>query len=411
MSHESTELFMMIDSMGKSLNNELKRKFVLIDIDSSDDEFDYEFINRLRGNRVKPFRVQDFISQTIPNFTHKQFQQHFRLSPTSFERCLQICAPLLKKTCVEGRKGSDERLQLLSVIWLLATPDSFRSVSDRFDVGKSSLHDSFVRVTTVLHRLSPTIINWPEIEQMNQIQLNFGVCDDKLRFIDAFAGYPGSVGDRRVFTNSLIYERILQNKNRYVPGQYFIAADKAYPILEWCIPPYIDRGTLSEQEKFFNVSLSRARQSIERCFALLKGRFRRLKYLDMKKIELIPQTIIACCVLHNICLQFDDNQWMNNLISEQQPNIGDDNITAEQLTSYIENTQSGCMKRDQIMLWQLWIKYYPSITINKSMLFMESVFLFFTLGMTLVSSLSQIVAISSTIRFPANVTEPEGSYL
>lgn len=54
-------------------------------------------------------------------------------------------------------------------------------------------------------------------------------------------------------------------------GQYFIAADKAYPILEWCIPPYIDRGNLSEQEKFFNVSLSRARQSIERCFALLKG--------------------------------------------------------------------------------------------------------------------------------------------
>lgn len=79
------------------------------------------------------------------------------------------------------------------------------------------------------------------------------------------------------------------------------------------------------------------------------GRFRRLKYLDMKKVELVPQTIIACCVLHNICLQFDDNQWMNNLISEQQPNIGDD-ITAEQLTCYIENTQSGCMKRDQIMV-------------------------------------------------------------
>ncbi|XP_029340963.1 uncharacterized protein LOC115033103 [Acyrthosiphon pisum] len=169
----NTELFVMLDSMGKALNNEVKRKIVLIDIDSSDDEFDYEFINRLRGNRVKPFRVQDFTSQTIPNFTHKQFQQHFRLSPTSFERCLLICAPLLQKTCVEGRKGSDERLQLLSVIWLLATPDSFRSVSDRFDIGKSSLHDSFVRVTTVLHRLSPTIINWPEVDQMNQIQLNF----------------------------------------------------------------------------------------------------------------------------------------------------------------------------------------------------------------------------------------------
>lgn len=31
------------------------------------------------------------------------------------------------------------------------------------------------------------------------------ICDDKLRIIDTFAGYPGSVGDRRILTNSLIY--------------------------------------------------------------------------------------------------------------------------------------------------------------------------------------------------------------
>lgn len=30
MSHESTELFMMLDSMGKTLNNELKRNVVLV---------------------------------------------------------------------------------------------------------------------------------------------------------------------------------------------------------------------------------------------------------------------------------------------------------------------------------------------------------------------------------------------
>jgi len=80
------------------------------------------------------------------------------------------------------------------------------------------------------------------------------------------------------------------------------------------------------------------------------GHFRRLKYLDMKKIELIPQTIIACCILHYICLKFDDNQWMNNLISEQQLNLGDDSTTDQLLTCHIEITQSGCLKRDQIMV-------------------------------------------------------------
>lgn len=42
---------------------------------------------------------------------------------------------------------------------------------------------------------------------------------------------------------------------------------------------------------------------IERAFTLLKGRFRRLKYLRMSCIDLIPYVILACCVLHKICLE------------------------------------------------------------------------------------------------------------
>lgn len=48
---------------------------------------------------------------------------------------------------------------------------------------------------------------------------------------------------------------------------------------------------------------------IERAFALLKGRFRRLKYLHVDMIHEIPRTILACCVLHNLCLQgFHENE-------------------------------------------------------------------------------------------------------
>lgn len=51
---------------------------------------------------------------------------------------------------------------------------------------------------------------------------------------------------------------------------------------------------------------AQTRQVIERTFGLLFGRFRRLRYVDMTKTELIPSTIIACCVLHNICLKYND---------------------------------------------------------------------------------------------------------
>ena len=41
---------------------------------------------------------------------------------------------------------------------------------------------------------------------------------------------------------------------------------------------------------------------IERAFALLKGRFRRLKYVDIDKVDDIPKIVIVACVLHNISL-------------------------------------------------------------------------------------------------------------
>lgn len=130
--------------------------------------------------------------------------------------------------------------------------------SDRFDIGKSTLHDSFVCVIIVLNKLSPTIINWPKVEKMHNIQHKFSImskaglnniirvidcsfipipaskespiahlarkifyaitlqaiCDHKLRITDAFVAYPGSVDDQRIFKNSLIYQYIMQNRNR-----------------------------------------------------------------------------------------------------------------------------------------------------------------------------------------------------
>ena len=46
---------------------------------------------------------------------------------------------------------------------------------------------------------------------------------------------------------------------------------------------------------------------IERTFGALKGRFRRLKYVDIQDIEKIVKVVISCCVLHEYCLQHDDD--------------------------------------------------------------------------------------------------------
>ncbi|KAJ8931811.1 hypothetical protein NQ314_015207 [Rhamnusium bicolor] len=70
------------------------------------------------------------------------------------------------------------------------------------------------------------------------------------------------------------------------------------------------------------MDLSNARSPIERAFALLKKRFRCLIFLDVLCMEWIPKYIIACCVLHNICIQNNDILDMEEIINNE--NIADE---------------------------------------------------------------------------------------
>ena len=47
---------------------------------------------------------------------------------------------------------------------------------------------------------------------------------------------------------------------------------------------------------------------IERAFALLKGKWRRLKYLYMLLLHRIPDVIITACCLHNFILLFNGGE-------------------------------------------------------------------------------------------------------
>lgn len=241
-------------------------------------------------------------------------------------------------------------------------------------MGKSSLFSSFLRVIKAINGLAPRLIVWPTgpraVENENkfynmaniravkgaidgtyvpikapsenpEVYINrkcfYGltlqcICDSSMRFTDCFTGYPSSVADIRIFRNSDIHNVITEHPNFYFEENEFILGDKAYPVYKWCIPPYIDRGNLARWQTDFNTAHAKTRQVIERSFALLFGRFRRLKYLDMNRLDLIPATIIAACVLHNICLNHPDN--LGQIFEEEGRNFmvgnGDLDHQAEQ---------------------------------------------------------------------------------
>lgn len=72
------------------------------------------------------------------------------------------------------------------------------------------------------------------------------VCDGDLRFLDCFAGFAGSVGDRRIFRNSDLWKEVNINKASYFVDQDYIIGDKAYLCLPWLITLYINFGQLTE---------------------------------------------------------------------------------------------------------------------------------------------------------------------
>ena len=64
--------------------------------------------------------------------------------------------------------------------------------------------------------------------------------------------------------------------------------------------PYKDNH-ITVAQRHYNISHAKA-FIIERAFVLLKGRFRRLKYVDVNSIERLVKIIESGCYLHNICL-------------------------------------------------------------------------------------------------------------
>ncbi|XP_071634449.1 uncharacterized protein [Temnothorax longispinosus] len=361
------------------------------DDDESDDEIEIMLATVMHEEKEvgpKPARCQNFVELVVPRFTFKQFQENFRMSAPAFERLLTVIAPLLENRTGTGRPTTKIEKQLLAVVWLLATPDCFRSIGMKFDMSKSTLHSCFRRVIVALVSISHRLITWPTGEKLERTVQKFtdiagmagvigaidgcyvpidapqvdaqyyrtrkceyaitlqAVCDPELRFTDVFAGYPGSVGDLRVFRNSPLYRDTEANVQNFFPNGEYIIGDKAYnPPLPWCISPYKNIGHLTAIQISFNTILSKTRQTIERTFGLLKGRFRRLRHLSMVCYEEIPDTILACCVLHNICLQQEDD-FLELYIEEELPFVYGNE--GDEIGQYEPAGETGGAKRDRL---------------------------------------------------------------
>ena len=81
-----------------------------------------------------------------------------------------------------------------------------------------------------------------------------------------------------------------------------LRGDSAYPLLSWLIGPYPQSATLTRDQARFNKAMNKSRVVVERAFGKLKCRWRCLLKVLEEGTGKVPLTILACCILHNICL-------------------------------------------------------------------------------------------------------------
>ncbi|XP_066596942.1 putative nuclease HARBI1 [Prorops nasuta] len=283
---------------------------------------------------------QHFFNQNIPRYSDRQFFYNFRMDKETYS----ILETLLRSHVV-GVPINILRKRILLTLWLLATPESFRSVSDRFGLCISSCHFSFKQIVWALRNLMFKFIRWPtpvECEENERVfqrrcagfegiigaidgchipikqppnnandyynRKDFhsiilqGTCDYNGKFIHCLIGRPGRAHDAAVFKSSQIYYKLINAENPLLPPMQHILGDSAYPLLLNVMTPFKDNGTLTAQQINYNTKHASLRSIIERAFCLLKGKWRRLKYLDVNSVHMANHIIAAACTLHNFLL-------------------------------------------------------------------------------------------------------------
>ncbi|XP_052078520.1 putative nuclease HARBI1 [Mytilus californianus] len=305
----------------------------------------------------------------------------FRLTRPCFESLLEVLSTRPEMEVRPDMFGGRERVGLEKTVLIalryFAHQGNIRSISELFDVADSTVVICRNRVVAALMALKETYIKWPldhrkqrhisnkfqekrgfpgvigaidathiQIQPPNEHPQAYvnrksyhsiilqAVCLPDTSFSNCFIGWPGSVHDSRVLKNSELWA-----EGENVCGENHIVGDGAYPLNQWLLTPYRDNGNLNAEKKRYNYIHSSTRTVIERSFGILKGRFRRLHFIETKEMETSCDIGVSCCVLHNFCIQHGD-------IGEEfiEEDYGNCHAAAVQA----DNDNTGATKRDGI---------------------------------------------------------------
>ncbi|XP_061368921.1 protein ALP1-like [Gastrolobium bilobum] len=210
-----------------------------------------------------------------------------------------------------------------------------------------------------------------------------GVCSQDCQFIYVLPGWEGSAADSKVLRDAIsrgnglrvpkgnyrtshtffaerhiIYTTVPQCSSQItavVVGFYYLA-DAGYMNGEGFLTPYRgQRYHLSEwrhgaqpttPQEFFNMKHSQARNVIERCFGLLKGRWAIVRSKSFYPVKTQCRIITACCLLHNhIRNEMPIDPLEDNTVDMAE---AADNFEGQNLITHVESSNAWTRWRDDL---------------------------------------------------------------
>ncbi len=172
------------------------------------------------------------------------------------------------------------------------------------------------------------------------------VVDFKERIIAASYEQPGREGDSTIYRQMNIYKNysLFFNEGEYLFG------DKAYPLSKNLLTPFkgISRDGISGKS-FYNFRHASVRSVVERAIGRLKARWAVLDMVYVRSQEKANMILKVATILHNVCLQNNDNFEFNPVAENETATYPDRQAEPSQLTGKImrEHLMATLLRRYQ----------------------------------------------------------------
>lgn len=305
---------------------------------------------------------------TLPQLPDSKFRENFRVNRCTFNYILSVCEGMKRQDTVMRKAISlDKRVAI--ALYRLATSAEDRTVANLFGVSRSSVNLIFREFCDVVVQcLEARLIRFPRTREMKEhlrqfaaitgfpqcvgaldgchievcppkehatdyynykgwySSILFAVVDHRYRFMYVNVGSPGKNHDAAVFESSrlpkVLSSELFQLEAKNVEGVSVcpvLLGDQAFPLQYHLMKPFSRAGPVGSPSRVFNYRLSSARRVVENAFGRLKARFRIMhKGLEVD-IDNVNRIIRACCVLHNICEELQDQcdiTWMEDVVRQ-----------------------------------------------------------------------------------------------